>query len=234
MKRKALSIILPTYNERENIIGIIKLISQELKDIDYQVIVVDDDSPDGTGDAVRELFENNPAIEVFIRKGLRGLASAILYGINRAQGEKILVMDTDFNHDPRIIPKMYLLSKDYDIVIGSRFVPGGGMEDKKRYYFSFLYNIFLGILLNSKVRDNLCGYFMVSKKKLEKLNLEDIFCGYGEYFIRLLFYLQKKGCSFLEIPVFYRLRPYGQSKSRFLSMLWHYSVAAIKLRFKGY
>lgn len=231
MDKKALSIILPTYNERENIIQIIKLISLELKDIPHEIIVVDDDSPDGTGDSVKELSRDNPNIELFIRKGQRGLATAILYGIKKAEGEKILVMDTDFNHDPRIIPRMYSLSKDYDIVIGSRFIPGGGMEDKKRYLFSLLYNIFLGILLNSKVKDNLCGYFIVSREKLEGFKLEDIFYGYGEYFIRLIYHLQKEGCKLLEVPVFYKLRPYGQSKSRFLNMLCDYTVTAMRLRF---
>lgn len=229
---KQLSIILPTYNERYNVIKIIELISSELQDIDYQIIIVDDDSPDQTGDAVRSSFEHNKNIQVFVRKGERGLATAILHGIQRAQGEKILVMDADFNHDPKEVLKMYLLSRDYDIVIGSRFVKGGGMADKKRYWLSLWYNTFLKLLLNSKIRDNLCGFFIISGEKLSCLKLERIFRGYGEYFIRLLYSLQKNGTSFLEVPAFYNLRPYGKSKSRFLNMLWEYTITAVSLRLK--
>lgn len=234
MDKKELSIILPTYNERDNIIRIIELINSELEGICYQIIVVDDNSPDGTGYAVKQSFENNPNIEVFIREGERGLATAILYGIRKAIGDKILVMDTDFNHDPNIIPIMLKKSNDYDLVIGSRFVKGGGMEDRKRYYYSLIFNKFIQIIINSKIRDNLCGYFLTSREIIQGLNLDKIFYGYGDYFMRLVFYLQKLNCSFIEIPVFYKLRSYGESKSRFLDMLYSYTVAAVRLKRENY
>lgn len=238
-----LSIILPTYNESKNIILLIEEIIRQLKDkpLSYEIIVADDDSPDRTWEMAKEfailsdpeLVEGESKdlakrkIRVIRRLSDHGLARSILEGINNAQGKNILVMDSDFNHDPKMIWQMYKLLEFYDLVVGSRFVPGGGMEDKTRNKLSFLYNLFVRILLGTHVQDNLSGFFAIKKTMLMPFATKEMFGGYGEYFIRLLFRARKKGYTIIEVPVFYKLRPHGKSKSNFLKMIREYSLAAV-------
>jgi len=228
-----ISVILPTYNERGNIVPLIEELKVNLAllpEFDYELVVVDDDSPDGTGELVREKYGHDPRVKLFIRKGERGLATAIKHGILHSDGDIIVVMDTDFNHDPKMLPQMVKFLEYYDIIIGSRFTMGGGMEDKWRYRASFLYNLFLRGLLRTQIQDNLSGFFSIRREKLLQMDLDGIFRGYGEYFMRLLFLAWRKGYKMLEVPVFYQLRRHGKSKSRFLSMLRDYTITAFKLR----
>ncbi len=227
------SIILPTYNERDNIANLITSLDGCLaaKGWDAEIVVVDDNSPDGTASVVAGCQKQaSLPVRLLVRTKERGLASAIRYGIQQAQGERILVMDTDFNHDPALAPEMLSLLDTYDIVIGSRFVKGGGMEDRQRYYYSWLYNLFLRLLLFQPTRDNLCGFFSMRRAHLMSLDMEAIFRGYGEYFIRLLYIGRCKGYRMIEIPVFYKLRQHGTSKSHFGKMLRDYSACALELR----
>ena len=89
-------------------------------------------------------------------------------------------MDTDFNHDPAMIPQMVKFLEYYDMVIGSRFVKGGGMEDRQRYYNSLLYNLFVRLVLRMQVQDNLSGFFAVRRQRLETFDARHIYRGYGE------------------------------------------------------
>lgn len=228
-----LSIVLPTFNERGNIVDLIDAIEEQAVPlIDHlQIVVVDDNSPDGTAEVVRERGRKSDAtIDLFVRTGEHGLASAIRYGIERCQGDVVAVMDTDFNHDPKMIPQMVDLLKYYDVIIGSRFVMGGGMEDELRYRLSFLYNLFVRIIIRTQVQDNLSGFFAMRRDKLMDLNIDYIFRGYGEYFIRLLYLAWRQNYKLLELPVFYVLRRHGHSKSRFMKMLRDYTACVLDLR----
>jgi dolichol-phosphate mannosyltransferase len=242
------SVILPTYNESGNIgdlIAAIEAISHP-EGWDTEIVVVDDNSPDGTVDAVKNcqdrindgwttkgLLQPHIEIKLLVRTQERGLATAIKYGILKSSGEVVVVMDTDFNHEPRMIPQMVKFLEFYDLVTGSRFVMGGGMEDMRRYYYSLYYNLFVRMLLRLQVQDNLSGFFAIRREKLMPMNLDDIFQGYGEYFIRLLYSARRRGYRMLEVPVFYILRRHGQSKSRFLSMLRDYTGCVLSLWTKG-
>ncbi len=232
-----ISIILPTYCERENIADLIAAIEKHLDRLDWQleILVVDDASPDGTADIVRA-FPVKPGVSIqcHVRKDERGLATAIKFGIQKASGDVVVVMDTDFNHDPAQIPQMIAFLKFYDLVIGSRFVMGGGMDDHMRYIFSYLYNIFVRFFLRNQIQDNLSGFLAIRRDQLLALDLDRIFYGYGEYFIRLLFAAARKQYRMLEIPVYYTLRRHGESKSRFFSMLWNYTKCVIALRFQSH
>jgi len=226
------SVVLPTYNERNNIIDLVDAIEAEASPLvtHLQIVVVDDNSPDGTADAVRQRAQKpGGCIDLCVRTEESGLASAIKYGLQRCQGDVVVVMDTDFNHDPKMIPQMIELLKYYDIVIGSRFVMGGGMEEELRYKFSFLYNLFIRVTIRTQVQDNLSGFFAMRRDKLMALNLDYIFRGYGEYFIRLLYVAWRHNYNMLEVPVFYVLRRHGQSKSRFLNMLRDYTLCVLGL-----
>lgn len=229
---KKASIILPTYNERDNIVELIRAIHGVLEPLafPYEVLVVDDDSPDGTAEVVREQFGRDPRVQLCVRRGERGLATAIRHGVERASGEIVVVMDTDFNHDPAIIPQMIKFLEYYDIIIGSRFVMRGGMEDRFRYFSSLIYNMGIRFLFRTQIQDNLSGFFAIYRDRLMSLDLGQIFYGYGDYFIRLLIVAWRRQFAMLEIPVFYRLRLHGHSKTQFLTIFSQYTLAILRLR----
>ena len=230
-----LSIILPTYNEKNNINVLIKKILEVLKNVENkEVIVIDDNSPDGTYLYCKEEFEKNNQIKLILRQNNRGLANSIGEGIKASKGKNIIVMDTDLSHDPKLIPQMINLNKNYDIVSCSRYCEGGSMGNKLHYYCSFSYNLLLNFILKTQTKDNTGGYFCIKKNTLDLLPFEKIFYGYGEYFFRLLYFSKKKNKSIIEIPTIYNLRTYGKSKSNFSLLLFKYFFSAIKLRFTSY
>ena len=228
------SVILPTYKERDNIGELIQAILKHVApcDFDIEIVVVDDNSPDGTADIVRQNFGEDARVKLFVRPTERGLATAIRHGIDHSSGEILVFMDTDFNHDPAIIPQMVKFLEYYDLIIGSRFVMAGGMEDRFRQFSSLIYNYGIRLLFRSPVHDSLSGFFSIYRDKLETMDLDQIYYGYGDYFIRLLIVAHKRGYNMLEIPVFYRLRMHGHSKTQFFSVFRQYTQALLTLRFK--
>lgn len=151
-----LSVILPTYNEAENIVELINTIIRNIPSYcGYEIIVVDDNSPDGTYLAVQDSFKDNEAIIALLRTTERGLAKSIRAGIERARGDQVLVMDTDFTHDPIEVRKMLHVGQVYDIVSASRFCQGGNMQDTQHYLASLVYNWMLRIILRTQIQDNL-------------------------------------------------------------------------------
>jgi dolichol-phosphate mannosyltransferase len=235
MKDLRAAIILPTYNECDNIAELIQALHSYLEpaELNYEIVVVDDNSPDGTADVVRQAFGADPRVSLLVRTGERGLATAIRYGIESCNGDVVVVMDTDFNHDPKVVPQLVKLLEYYDVIIGSRFVMGGGMEDRFRYLSSFIYNMFIRFMFRTQIQDNLSGFFAMYRSKLREMDMWDsIFYGYGDYFIRLLMVAWKRRLSMLEIPVYYRLRTRGHSKTQFFSILVQYTSAILKLRLK--
>jgi len=187
------SIILPTYNERDNICDLIDAIDRELGPLqwNFEVLVMDDNSPDGTAQVVAQQYaldlaaadvvgttaHSNGLVRLHVRTKDKGLANAIRDGLACAQGRTLVVMDTDFNHDPAMIPQMIDLLRYYDLVIGSRFVMRGGMEDKWRYRASLLYNFFIRLLFLTQIQDNLSGFFAVRRERFFQLApmFDDIF-----------------------------------------------------------
>lgn len=228
------SVILPTYNEAGNIIKLVEAIKHELdlKKISHEIIVVDDSSPDQTGLLAQKYFSKLPEVRVIIRNKEKGLATAIRTGIEAAVGEIIVAMDTDFNHEPSLIPRLVEKCDEYDFAVGSRFIKGGGMLNKKREILSRLFNLFLmKPIISSPVNDNLCGFFAVRRTELDKLPFNKIFYGYGDYFIRLIYLANKQGNTFIELPSFYKDREYGASKSKFLDMFRDYFITGLAIRF---
>ena len=110
----------------------------------------------------------------------------------KSSGDKIIVIYADHTHDPKYLGILLNLSEQFDIVIGSRFFEGGKMAATTHHYLSYIFNVFLRILLRTGVKDNLGGFFCINKKSLKDLNFDKIFTGYGEYFLRLIFFLKKK------------------------------------------
>lgn len=226
------SIILPTYNEKDSIIDLIETLNLLLtKDgFDFEIIVVDDNSPDKTGTLVNEKYANYGDISCIIRKDERGLASALKTGIINAKGDSVLLMDTDFNHDPFAAPEMMKLISEYDVVSGSRYIKGGGMMGSKlRYWGSYLFNHFIRIMTGVDTKDNLSGFVIFRKEILKDFDLNQIFTGYGDYYIKFLYRCKKLKLKIREIPVVYKLRVGGDSKTNFVRHLLGYILTVIKI-----
>lgn len=224
------SIILPTYNEKYNIFLLVNSIKKYLKKYSLEIIIVDDNSPDSTGNHCLKKFSKDKSVKVILNKKRIGFSESIFKGIQNSTKKNLVIMDTDFTHDPILIPKMLRLLNEYEIIIGSRYCVGGYMQDHVHSRLSYLYNLLLKIILKTQVQDNLGGYFCISKKSLNRLPKKKIFYGYGEYFFRLLFYALKINLTVLEIPAIYKKRIRGKSKSKFIYMFYKYFLEALKLR----
>ncbi len=229
------SIILPTYNERESITALIAHLLELVEGA--EVVVVDDDSPDATAQAVEEAFGGNEQVKLIVRKGERGLATAIWRGIQATHSPLIGLMDSDFNHRPEDMARLVKAAEEtvVDIAIGSRFRRGGGMEGARvRWFFSWAFNLWLRLVLGVRTTDNLSGFMVIRREVLEQLGGEELFVGYGDYAIRLLKRAQAAGLKIKEIPVVYGPRMGGESKTRFVHHLIQYTRTALELRRKGW
>lgn len=233
MTGSSVSVVLPTYNEAGNIVALVRAIGEAIPSgWEHEILVVDDNSPDGTYKMVQEAFVGEPRVIPILRTQDRGFAKSIRAGLERAKFERVVVMDSDFTHDPREIPRLLHVGDLYDIVSGSRFCAGGRMQDLSHYISSMLYNWILRVVLRTQVQDNLGGYFAARRADLLQLPLDKIFFGYGDYYFRLLHFAQWKGMSIVEIPAAYLQRTAGTSKSNIFLMVINYSIAAMRLRFQ--
>jgi len=226
-----ISVVLPTYNEKGNIADLLREIIRNLEEIaSYEIIVVDDNSPDGTADEVRRAFGEDGNIRLCVRENDRGLATAVRKGIELSTGSVVLVMDTDFNHNPRYLPQFLNLIQFYTVVVGSRFLYGGGMYSRWRYYASLAYNSFIRFILGIPISDKLSGFFAIKREALQDLDFDYIFHGYGDFFIRFLMSVVNLEMSIIEIPVFYDERAAGESKTQFAKECVRYAASVIKIR----
>lgn len=227
------SVILPTYNEKESIGEVLSAVVKVLRQnhLAGEVIAVDDHSPDGTAEVVRKLSQQNSEIKLMVRIHNRGLGLSIKDGIKAAQGKIIIGMDADYNHDPANIPQLLSVLKTADLVVAARFISGGGMADKKRYYPTLIYNLILK-MFGFPTMDNMSGYYAVRKSTLIKLGLDRIYYGYGDYHLRLVWFAKKAGLKIKQVPTFYHHRIGGRSKSNLKVMFIDYTREALRLFLK--
>lgn len=208
-----LSIIIPTYKERNSVCKTIKDIIKEIpKSISYEIIVSDDDSPDKTWDFVQTTFKTNKNVKVLRRVNkVRGLSPAVIEAFSMAKGDYLLVMDADGQHDQKIIPKMLTAIKNNDIVIGSRFVPGGSVSgwSRKRIFVSKVAAFMAKPLLDNKVKDPMSGFFMIKKELFSKIKNKINPLGY-KILLEILFSSPKAAVS--EVSFRFGLREAGESK----------------------
>ena len=212
-----ISIIIPTYNESQNIIQILKSIKDNLpKNITSQTIVVDDNSPDGTGKLVEDYLKNikkitDDTIEIIHRKAKDGLGSAIMKGIQQAKGDMIVVMDSDFSHPPQIIPKLIESIKkyQYDIAVASRYIKGGKIQgwSLKRKIMSKFATLIAKKGLGIDTKDPMSGFFAFKRNIIKELNIDAI-----GYKILLEILVKTKGVNIKEIPYTFQDRELGSSK----------------------
>lgn len=218
-----ISVILPTYKEKENIAKLIESIRQEFRKIkvEPEIIVVDDNSPDDTAGAVRQI-KDQKNLKLFVRTNEKGLPTAVLHGMKKATGDYISVLDTDFSHPPVKIVEMYQsITKDstIDLVTASRWVKDGGMQAGfKSVFFSKVINILVSFAFGMPYTDYTGGFFVVSKSTFSKISDKDIKfifnkSHYGEYFIKMLYYYFIHDFKVSEIPFVYKKRVEGTSKT---------------------
>jgi len=211
------SIIIPTYNESENIIQVLKSIGEHIpKDIATEAIVVDDNSPDGTGKVVEDYIndaqnETGYTIGVIHRKTKSGLSAAILDGIQHSSGETVVVMDSDFSHPPKIIPQLIeeIKTSKYDIAIASRYTEGGevnGWSTKRKLISKGAKGIAkVGLGVNES--DPMSGFFAFNRNVLEGIKFDAI-----GYKMLLEILVKTKGAKVKEIPYTFTNRTRGSSK----------------------
>lgn len=203
------SVVLPTYNESENIVEAIERLSKSLGKNLYEIIVVDDNSPDGTWKIVQEM--NNPKYKVIRRMNEKGLASAIARGVCEAKGTVVVWMDADLGIPPEIALQLVEKLRDYDVVIGSRYVSGG--NDPRSFPLPFLsrcLNRFARALFGSQISDYTSGVVAVRKNIMDQVLWTDK--GFGEYFAEFSYRCIKRNMRITEIPLQYTIRKGGVSK----------------------
>ncbi len=203
------SIVLATYNERENILDTISSIFHHVKD-SVEVIVVDDDSSDMTWQLVEEL--DDPRVKLIRRVDTRGLASAFNRGVIESRGEIVGWMDADMCMPPSLLPAMISKLEEYDIVVGSRYAPGG-IDDRAflRVASSRFINGLASMVLGYGIKDYDSGFVVLKRCVFDKVSI--IPTGYGAYFMEFLYTCRKKGLTVYEIPYVFRDRAKGISKS---------------------
>ncbi len=221
------SVILPCYNEKGNILPLIDAVHQELHFVPHEIIVVDDNSPDGTYMRVQQ--KNFPFVKAVLRTSDPSLAKSIRMGIEKAKGDILVVMDSDFNHQPSYLPMMIKNMEFYDCVSASRFVYGGKMDKRWKHLCSLLFNIWIRLLTRKNLTDSLYGYFSIRRDILEKLDYNKIFRGYGDYCMRLMFYLQQQKAKILQFPAENGKRFSGTGNKNLIKVFFQYIYATIKL-----
>ncbi|MDM8520369.1 polyprenol monophosphomannose synthase [Anaerolineales bacterium HSG6] len=208
-------VIVPTYNEKENISDLIQQIMG--LPIQAQVIVVDDNSPDGTGQIVDDIVAKNKRVSVIHRAGKLGLGTAYIAGFKKglAEGADLLItMDADFSHDPAYIPSLVKLANDYHITIGSRYVPEGGVVnwELRRRFLSWGANAFARTSLGLEAKDCTAGFRCYHREVLQNINLDQIFSNGYSFLVEMIFKCQQKGYTVGEIPIIFANRTRGSSK----------------------
>ena len=209
------AIIIPTYNEVENI----ALLVQGIFDLalESQVIIVDDNSPDGTGDLADELSAQYLGLQVIHRSAKLGLGSAHIAGMQAALTsgmDRILTMDADFSHHPRYIPDLVRGLDQFDVVIGSRYVPGGGTLfcTAPRKALSRGANLFARAGLGLEAGDATAGFRGYRREVLESIALDNIVSNGYSFLIEMLYRCQRKGWCIGEVPIVFENRQRGASK----------------------
>lgn len=214
MPEKSL-IIIPTYNEFENISRLIPQLLSMYENLD--ILIVDDNSPDGTGNYVEELTKKNDEVKLIRREKKLGLGTAYLAGFKYAlqhSYDYIFEMDADFSHDPKEIKNLLEAIKDYDLVLGSRYVRGVNVINwpMRRLLLSYSANKYTRFITGMKIQDATGGFKCFRRKVLESINLDKIKSNGYAFQIEMTFKAWKKGFKVGEIPIVFFDRVKGSSK----------------------
>jgi len=209
------AVIIPTYNESDNIPALVAEILA--LPIGAHVIVVDDNSPDGTGALVDSISAREPRVHAVHRPSKMGLGTAHIAGMRHAFSfdlDPIVTMDADFSHHPRYIPNLLAGLDKFDVMIGSRYVAGGGVQgrDLKLRVVSWGANLFARTMLGLKANDCTAGFRAYRRPVLDSIDLDRVFSNGYSFLIEMLFLCQSRGWRIGESPVTYEDRRAGTSK----------------------
>jgi dolichol-phosphate mannosyltransferase len=234
MQQYDYTIVIPTYNERENITKLLGKLEKRLKGLNYQIIVADDDSPDRTWEAVEEFGKTNPDISCLRRKGReRGLSRSIIDGFNQAQGNVFAVLDGDMQHDESYLPEILKTAEDYDMVLGTRHADGGGIEGGwplSRRIASWCAARTARLLLGISVSDPMSGYFAVQKELYERI--KDKLNPSGFKIMLEILYISTVYCDNVRVKetgIKFRPRVAGKSKLGG-KVIFEYFISLLRLR----
>jgi len=230
-------IVIPTYNEKENIEGLIRTIFRI--NFDIKILIIDDNSPDGTGKIIDNLKKEFKNLYVIHRKEKAGLGSAYIEGFNYIiknmnEVENVISMDADFSHDSKLIPIFIENIKDYNLIIGSRYIKGGGFKNCPMYrkLISRCANIYGQLLLGIKIKDISSGYRCYKKDILSRINFNK-FENFGYAFLEeMLFYYMRISKKTKEIPIIFVDRTKGKTKLNKKEM-FNFFWGILKLRLKN-
>ncbi len=208
-------ICIPTYNERENIQPIIAAIFEVVPEV--HVLVIDDGSPDGTGQIADDMSAEDERVHVLHRTEKGGLGPAYIAGFKWAMDhgyEKILEMDADFSHQPKYLPEMITKLDVYDVVVGSRYVEGGGTQNwgALRKFISRGGGLYARTILGFDVQDPTAGFVGWRSRVLQELSLDSVEASGYVFQIEMKYRAHKAGCTIHEIPIVFPDREVGESK----------------------
>ncbi|MCI0393943.1 MAG: polyprenol monophosphomannose synthase [Chloroflexi bacterium] len=229
-------VIVPTYNEADNLEELLKQLLALPAPVG--VIIVDDNSPDGTGRLADAWAARHPGlVQVLHRPGKMGLGTAYIVGFKHGLAQpgvrRLLTMDADFSHNPRYIPAMIALSREKHLVIGSRYAAGGGSRNCtwKRILLSRIANLIARTLLGLRTRDTTAGFRLYRREVLESIPLDEIFSSGYSFLVELLFMCQRRGWQIGEVPIIFEDRRKGKTKiSRQEVFKAQYTVLRLFLR----
>lgn len=213
-------LVIPTYNESANVEGIVKAAARELAQAapdGYRILVVDDNSPDGTGAIADSLAVTVDGVQVLHREAKAGLGQAYLAGFGcalSAGAELVIEMDADFSHHPRYLPELLEAARDADLVLGSRYVPGGGVQDwgLLRRLISRGGGLYARTILNVDVRDLTGGFKCIRREVLEAIELDTVRAEGYVFQIEVTYRALLAGFRVREIPIVFSDRTAGASK----------------------
>ena len=213
-------VVIPTYNEADNVERIVPAAAAELERSipgDYRILIVDDGSPDGTGQLADRLAANASYLEVLHRAGKAGLGSAYREGFKHAlqDGAELLIeMDADFSHDPSYLPQLVAAAEDADLVLGSRYVKGGGVQDwgLLRRLISRGGGLYARLILGVGIHDLTGGFKCIRREVLEGIGLDSVRAEGYVFQIEVTYRTLLAGFRVREIPIVFRDRAAGTSK----------------------
>ncbi|MCX6566530.1 MAG: polyprenol monophosphomannose synthase [Candidatus Aminicenantes bacterium] len=224
VRKPRLVAMLPTYNERENIADLIDAILALPLDADVHVVVADDNSPDGTGRYAEERAAADPRVHALVRTKRRGRGTGGIDGFKAALAlgaDFIVEMDADFSHAPKFIPNLLAAARDYDLVLGSRFVPGGRDADRglHRRFITLCVGAFIRRLYRLPVRDVSSGFRLFRREVLEALDLDDLISVGQSVVLEILRKTSLLGFRIGEVPIVFVDRTRGKTKLDFFALL---------------
>ncbi len=212
-------VVVPTYNEAENVEALVaELLALGLEGL--QILIIDDNSPDGTGLIAERLAARHPGlVHVLRRQSRHGLGTAYIEGFRRALAmgaDAIVQMDADFSHSPAYIPRFLQYLPEADVVVGSRYVRGGMLDERWSWWRRFLSwwanAVYTRLLLGLQVRDGTAGFKLWRRSALENINLEAVFSNGYVFQVEMAYICQRLGYRVVEVPIYFEDRRIGRSK----------------------